>query len=298
MENCRPEQIQQRRQDRHMSLDMSSCHRDSGLSYLVSRWDSRLCVPHGFTIIPHFVCAVFQFFPALLIRHNVNCRCSTHGSCGYASHKDIGCHKLQRKQHSNLPDDVFITDVGECAGYAICILSRTQIKVSGVPLTKNDALGRLNASRVPAMKSGWEYLVLRDLQAYSDDQRQIPDIGSRKPRIIADPMVSKLFCISILSNCDWIAPLSAGVCSDICDVSAHADNEMQRVVTVSSFFIFLCLPPHFDTNKLGSLCKYFTRVRLCGVALPHSEFPKDLRCGTQGSSSNDVIREVRTLKCF
>ena len=163
--------------------------------------------------------------------------------------------------------------------------SQCPIKVSGVPLTKNDALGRLNASRVPALGCGWEYLVLRGLHAYSDDQRQIPDIGSRKPRIIADPMVSKLFCISILSNCDWIAPLSAGVCSDICDVSAHADNEIQRAVTVSSFFIFLCLPPHYDTNKLGSLCKRFTRVRLGGATLPHSEFSRALACGTKGSSS-------------
>ena len=151
-----------------------------------------------------------------------------------------------------------------------------QIKFASLAPVNVLALMCLNASRVPALGCGWEYLVLRGLQAYSDDQRQIPDIGSRKPRIIADPMVSKLFCISILSNCDWIAPLSAGVCSDICDVSAHADNEMQRAVTVSSFFIFLCLPPHYDTNKLGSLCKYLTRVRLFGVALPHSEFPKDL----------------------
>ena len=153
MANSRPAPIQQRRHDRHMSLDMSSCRRDSGWSYLVSRWDIRLCVPHGFTIIPHFVCAVFQFFPALLIRKYINCRSSTHGSCGHASHEDIGCNKLQRKQHSKLPDDVFNEYVGVCASYAICILSRTQIKISGVPLTKNDALGRLNASRVPAAGS-------------------------------------------------------------------------------------------------------------------------------------------------
>lgn len=134
-----------------------------------------------------------------------------------------------------------------------------QIKFASLAPVNVLALMCLNASRVLAVGCGWEYLVFRGLHAYSDDQRQIPDIGSRKPRIIADPMVSKLFCISILSNCDWIAPLSAGVCSDICDVSAHADNEMQTAVTVSSFFIFLCLPPHYDTNKLGSLCKRFTR---------------------------------------
>ena len=130
MENCRPEQIQQRRHDRHMSLDMSSCRRDSGWSYLVSRWDSRLCVPHGFTIIPHLISAVFQFFPALLVRQDIDRRCSTYGSCGYASHKDIGCYKLQRKQHFNHPDDVFNKDVVVCAGYAICILSQSPIKIS------------------------------------------------------------------------------------------------------------------------------------------------------------------------
>jgi len=45
MNNCRPAQIQQRRHDRHMSLDMSSCRRDSGGSYLVSCWNSGLRVP-------------------------------------------------------------------------------------------------------------------------------------------------------------------------------------------------------------------------------------------------------------
>jgi len=48
MKNCRPAQIQQRRHDRHMSLDMSSCRRDSGGSYLVRYWNSTLCVPHTF----------------------------------------------------------------------------------------------------------------------------------------------------------------------------------------------------------------------------------------------------------
>ena len=130
MKNCRPAQFQQRRHDRHMSLDMSSCRRDSGGSYSVSCWNSGLCVPHGFTIIPHLISAVFQFFPALLIRQYINCRSTTHGSGGHASHKDIGCYKLQRKQHSNLPDDIHRTDVGVCASHATHILSRSQNKIS------------------------------------------------------------------------------------------------------------------------------------------------------------------------
>ena len=153
MDNCRPAQIKQRRHDRHMSLDMSSCRRDSGGSYSVSCWNSGLCVPHGFTIIPHLISAFFQFFPALLVRQNINCRSSTHGSCGYASHEDISCNKLQRKQHFNLPDDVISKDVGVCAGYTICVLSRSQIKFSGIPSSISISLLRRYDSRVPAI--GW-----------------------------------------------------------------------------------------------------------------------------------------------
>ena len=161
MQDCRPAQIQQRRHDRHMSLDMSSCRRDSGWSYLVSCWNSGICVPHGFTIIPHLISAFFQFFPAFLVRQHINGRCSTHGSCGYASHEDIGCYKLQRKQHSNLPDDAYDHELGLRAGYAICILSQSSIKISAdAPLTLNLHLGRRNASRVPVLGSGWENLVI------------------------------------------------------------------------------------------------------------------------------------------
>ena len=160
-QNCRPAQIQQRRHDRHMSLDVSSCRRDSGGYYLVSCWNSRLCVPHGFTIIPHLISAFFQFFPALLVRQYINCRSSTHGSCGYASHEDIGCYKLQRKQHSNLPDGIHQTVVGVCAGHSTRILSRSQIKISAdAPLTSILHLGRRNASRVPKLVRGWENLVI------------------------------------------------------------------------------------------------------------------------------------------
>ena len=137
MQNCRPAQIKHRRHDRHMSLDMSSCRRDSGGYYLVSCWNSRLCVPHGFTIIPHLISAVFQFFPALLIRQYINCRSTTHGSGGHASHKDIGCYKLQRKQHSNLPDDVHTLKLGLCAVDAICILSQSPVKFLGLPLSSS-----------------------------------------------------------------------------------------------------------------------------------------------------------------
>ena len=122
-------------------------------------WNSGLCVPHGFTIIPHLISAVFQFFPTLLVRQHINCRCSTYGSCRYASHKEIGCYKLQRKQHSNLLVDVSSKEVGECAGHAICILSRSQIKVSAdAPLTQILHLVRRNASCVPAAGCGWENL--------------------------------------------------------------------------------------------------------------------------------------------
>ena len=160
-QNYRPARIQQRRHDRHMSLDMSSCRRDSGGSCSVSCWNGGLCVPHGFTIIPHLISAVFQFFPTLLVRQHINCRCSTYGSCGYASHKDIGCYKLQRKQHFNLPDDVYDHELGLCAGYAICILSQSPIKFSAdAPLTPILHLGRLNASRVPVLGDSWENLVL------------------------------------------------------------------------------------------------------------------------------------------
>lgn len=130
MQNRRPAQIQQRRHDRHMSLDMSSCRRHSGGCYSVSCWNSGFCVPHGFTIIPHLISAVFQFFPALLIRQHIYCRSSTYGSCGYASHKDIGCYKLQWKQHSNLPDDIYYQKLGLCAVDAICILSQLPVKNS------------------------------------------------------------------------------------------------------------------------------------------------------------------------
>ena len=158
MENGRPAQFQQRRHDRHMSLDMSSCRRDSGGCYSVCCGNSGLCVPHGSTIIPHLISAVFQFFPTLLVRQHINCRCSTYGSCGYASHKDIGCYKLQRKQHSNLPYDVYSIEVGVCAGCAICILSRLPIKVSVVPLVNPKNLQGVFASRVPAAGRGWENL--------------------------------------------------------------------------------------------------------------------------------------------
>ena len=152
MENCRPEQIQQRRHDRHMSLDMSSCRRDSGGSCSVSCWNGGLCVPYGFTIIPHLISAFFQFFPALLVRQYINRRSSTYGSYGYASHKDIGCYKLQRKQHFNLPDDVYDHELGLCAGYAICILSQSPIKISTVAhLRQILYLGRQNASRLPML---------------------------------------------------------------------------------------------------------------------------------------------------
>ena len=144
-----------------MSLDMSSCRRDSGWSYLVSCWNSGICVPHGFTIIPHLISAFFQFFPAFLVRQHINGRCSTHGSCGHASHKDIGCHKLQWKQHFTLPDDVFNGYVGVCTCYAICILSRLSNKISAdAPLTPILYLARRNASRVPVLGSGWENLVI------------------------------------------------------------------------------------------------------------------------------------------
>lgn len=63
MDNCRPAQIKHRRHDRYMSLDMSSCRLDSGGSYLVSCWNSGLCVPQGFTIIPHFSSAAPTFLP-------------------------------------------------------------------------------------------------------------------------------------------------------------------------------------------------------------------------------------------
>ena len=151
MDRCRPAQIQQRRHDRHMSLDMSSCRRDSGGSYSVSCWNSGLCVPHSFTIIPHLISAVFQFFPALLVRQDIDRRCSTYGSCGYASHKDIGCYKLQRKQHSNLPDDAYEIEIGVCAGYATCILSRSPIKLSVTPLAPALALGTNRASAYPRL---------------------------------------------------------------------------------------------------------------------------------------------------
>jgi len=161
MDNCRPAQIKHRRHDRHMSLDMSSCRRDSGGSCSVSCWNGGLCVPHGFTIIPHLISAFFQFFPALLVRQHINGRCSTDGSCGYASHKDIGCYKLQRKQHFNLPDDVYDHELGLCAGYAICILSQSPIKLcADAPLTPILHLGRRSASRVPALGCGWENLVI------------------------------------------------------------------------------------------------------------------------------------------
>ena len=122
------------------------------LCLLIGGRHSGLCVPFRPTVLAHFVCAVFQFFPALLVRHDVNCRCSTYGSCGYASHKDIGGNKLQRKQHFNLPDDVFNKDVGVCACYAICILSRSPIKISAdAPLRKSHPLEKRNASRVPIL---------------------------------------------------------------------------------------------------------------------------------------------------
>ena len=139
---------------------MDRCRRDSGGSYSVSCWNSGLCVPHSFTIIPHLISAVFQFFPALLVRQDIDRRCSTYGSCGYASHKDIGCYKLQRKQHFNLPDDVYDHELGLCAGYATCILSQSPIKFSAdAPLTPILHLGRLNASRVPVLGDSWENLV-------------------------------------------------------------------------------------------------------------------------------------------
>ena len=161
MTNCRPAPIQQRRHDRHMSLDMSSCRRDRGGSYLVSCWNSGLCVPHGFTIIPHFISAVLQFFPAFLVRQHIHCGCSTYGSCGHASHEDIGCHKLQRKQHANLPDDVYDHELGLCAVDAICILSQSPVKTSSdAPLAPILYLGRRNVSRVPAAGCGRKNLNL------------------------------------------------------------------------------------------------------------------------------------------
>ena len=160
MQNCRPAQIQQRRHDRHMSLDMSSCRRDNGGPYSVGGWNSGLCVPHGFTIIPHLISAVFQLFPALLVRQHIYCRSSTHGSCGYASHEDIGCYKLQRKQHFNLPDDVYDQKLGLCAVDAICILSQSPVKTSSdAPLRGIHPLERRNASRVPTLMSAkWSQL--------------------------------------------------------------------------------------------------------------------------------------------
>ena len=161
MDNCRPAQIKYRRHDRHMSLDMSSCRRDSGGSCSVSCWNGGLCVPHGFTIIPHLISAFFQFFPALLVRQHINGRCSTDGSCGYASHEDIGCYKLQRKQHFNLPDDVYDHELGLCAADAICILSQSPVKTSSdAPLAPILYLGRQNASRVPVSGWGWKNLLI------------------------------------------------------------------------------------------------------------------------------------------
>ena len=126
---------------------------------LIGGWHSGFCAPFRPTVFTHFISTVFQLFPALLVRHNVNCRCSTDGSCGNASQEDIGCHKLQRKQHSNLLDDVFITDVGVCTGYAICILSRTQIKFASLAPVTVWALVCLNALRVPASGCGRKNLI-------------------------------------------------------------------------------------------------------------------------------------------
>ena len=119
---------------------------------LIGGWHSGFCVPFRPTVLTHFIGTVFKFFSTMLVRHDVNCRCSTYGSCGYASHKDIGGNKLQRKQHFNLPDDVFNKDVGVCACYAICILSRSPIKISAdAPLRKSHPPERQNSSRVPAV---------------------------------------------------------------------------------------------------------------------------------------------------
>ena len=127
------------------------------LCLLIGGRHSGLCVPFRPTVLTHFIGTVFKFFSTMLVRHDVNCRCSTYGSCGYASHKDIGGNKLQRKQHFNLPDDVFNKDVGVCACYAICILSQSSIKISAdAPLTPILYLARRNASRVPVLGSGWE----------------------------------------------------------------------------------------------------------------------------------------------
>ena len=112
------------------------------------------------------------------------------------------------------------------------------IKISAAaPLRKSHPLERRNASRVPVLGYGWENLGLSCRQADVKYQHQIPDMASRTPSIIADPVAITLFCASILSSCDWIASLLADDCCDMFDVSAHALREIHKAVAVISFFM-------------------------------------------------------------